>query len=333
MSQEKKNFIFRSVSAYVNVLTKHSWVRWVHICIIIQLIVGIFFVRPDLSKNIEIHHNVTHVFGMEIPMHGFNPITIGMSWVVIISLVVLAVLTKADKIALKPNKIQVIMIKFVEAIDSLCESALEERARAFVPLIGSIFFYVWFSNLIGLFPFPFFEEPSANVNFTVSMALTAFVISHVVAIRVNGVWHWAKKYFFAIPFYIGLGITFFIGAIMSMKFLSAHGINPYYDVIGGLVLATSLAYLSKLIFPKDMKFYIPNPLELIGEIGKVVSHSMRLFGNIFGGAIIMTVISKLVHFMVLPTFLLAFFVIFVGTVQAFVFSMLALVYISVLISE
>jgi F-type H+-transporting ATPase subunit a len=71
------------------------------------------------------------------------------------------------------------------------------------------------------------------------------------------------------------------------------------------------------------------PLNLIGEVAKVVSISFRLYGNIMGGAIIIIVVSHLVYSLVLPPFLMAFFGLFVGTIQAFVFTMLTLVYISV----
>jgi F-type H+-transporting ATPase subunit a len=71
------------------------------------------------------------------------------------------------------------------------------------------------------------------------------------------------------------------------------------------------------------------PLNLVGELAKVISISFRLFGNIMGGSIIIIVVSHLVYGLVLPPFLYAFFGLFVGTVQAFVFTMLTLVYISV----
>lgn len=71
------------------------------------------------------------------------------------------------------------------------------------------------------------------------------------------------------------------------------------------------------------------PLNLIGEIAKVVSISFRLYGNIMGGSIIILVVSYLVYNLIIPPFLYAFFGLFVGTVQAFVFTMLTLVYISV----
>ena len=71
------------------------------------------------------------------------------------------------------------------------------------------------------------------------------------------------------------------------------------------------------------------PLNIIGEIAKVVSISFRLYGNIMGGAIIIIVVSDLVWSLILPPFLNAFFGLFVGTIQAFVFTMLTLVYVSV----
>ncbi len=71
------------------------------------------------------------------------------------------------------------------------------------------------------------------------------------------------------------------------------------------------------------------PLNLIGELAKVVSISFRLFGNIMGGSIIILVVSHLTYSVLLPPFLNAFFTIFVGAIQAFVFTMLTIVYISV----
>jgi F-type H+-transporting ATPase subunit a len=71
------------------------------------------------------------------------------------------------------------------------------------------------------------------------------------------------------------------------------------------------------------------PLNLIGELAKVVSISFRLYGNILGGAIIILVVSHLIYSLILPPFLICFFSLFIGTIQAFVFTMLTLVYISV----
>ncbi len=85
------------------------------------------------------------------------------------------------------------------------------------------------------------------------------------------------------------------------------------------------AYLKEYTHP----FIIMVPLNIVGELAKVVSISFRLFGNIMGGAIIITVVSWMVYSLVLPPFLYVFFGMFVGTVQAFVFTMLTITYIAV----
>ncbi len=84
-------------------------------------------------------------------------------------------------------------------------------------------------------------------------------------------------------------------------------------------------YLAEYLEP----FFIMLPLNIIGELAKVVSISFRLFGNIMGGAIIILVVSHLTYSVLLPPFLNMFFGFFVGTIQAFVFTMLTVVYISV----
>lgn len=85
------------------------------------------------------------------------------------------------------------------------------------------------------------------------------------------------------------------------------------------------AYLKEYAEP----FFIMAPLNVVGELAKVVSISFRLFGNIMGGAIIISVVSWMVKSVLLPPFLYAFFGLFVGTVQAFVFTMLTITYIAV----
>jgi len=85
------------------------------------------------------------------------------------------------------------------------------------------------------------------------------------------------------------------------------------------------AYLKEYCEP----IFFMMPLNVIGELAKIVSISFRLFGNIMGGSIIILVVSYLTYSVLLPPFLNAFFGIFVGAVQAFVFTMLTVVYISV----
>ena len=103
--------------------------------------------------------------------------------------------------------------------------------------------------------------------------------------------------------------------------------------IMGFVLAHFAGIKAKGFKEYSKEYFQPiffmMPLNVIGELAKVVSISFRLFGNIMGGSIIILVVSYLTYSIILPPFLNAFFGLFVGAIQAFVFTMLTLVYISV----
>lgn len=107
---------------------------------------------------------------------------------------------------------------------------------------------------------------------------------------------------------LGLGIMGFF--LTHRAAIRTKGIGPY---------------LKEYTHP----FFVMAPLNVVGELAKVVSISFRLFGNIMGGVIIIKVVSWMVYSLVLPPFLYAFFGMFVGTVQAFVFTMLTITYIAV----
>lgn len=103
--------------------------------------------------------------------------------------------------------------------------------------------------------------------------------------------------------------------------------------IMGFFLTHTAAIREKGLFPYLAEFARPFiimfPLNIVGELAKVVSISFRLFGNIFGGAIIIAVVSPLVYHLILPPFLTVFFGLFIGVIQAFVFTMLTITYIAV----
>jgi F-type H+-transporting ATPase subunit a len=92
------------------------------------------------------------------------------------------------------------------------------------------------------------------------------------------------------------------------------------------------AYFKEFFEP----FFIMFPLNVIGHFSKIISLSFRLFGNIFGGAIIttmyasarsMSVIFEILGLLSSFNFIvIGFFIFFEGLIQAFVFTMLTLTY-------
>lgn len=101
------------------------------------------------------------------------------------------------------------------------------------------------------------------------------------------------------------------------------------------VIATHIYAIRELGILSHMKKYVSlNPimlfvgvLELISDASKVMSFSFRLFGNIFAGEVLLVVIASLMPLAApLPFFLLE---LFVGLVQAVVFTMLTLVFLEI----
>lgn len=82
-------------------------------------------------------------------------------------------------------------------------------------------------------------------------------------------------------------------------------------------------YIKKFVdFSSPMAFFV-GFLELVSEFSRLISFAFRLFGNIFAGEVLITVLAFLVP--VLITFPFLLFEVFVGLIQAFVFSMLSAV--------
>lgn len=75
------------------------------------------------------------------------------------------------------------------------------------------------------------------------------------------------------------------------------------------------------------EFVIPNPLHIVSELSRPLSLAFRLFGNIFAGEVLLATMASLVPLGV-P---IVFFAleIFVGIVQALIFSMLTLVFLTI----
>jgi F-type H+-transporting ATPase subunit a len=179
-------------------------------------------------------------------------------------------------------------------VESSLELETREKNRKFFPLIGTLFLYLLLSNFIGFVPTHFFEEPTADINCTLGLGFMGMIIATWCAIKTKGMGGYIEEL-----------------------------LGPMWDQPDATGAAKVAGKLSALFF---------FPLNVIGELAKIVSISFRLFGNIIGGSIIIIVVSNLVyHFSILAAGLDLFFIFFVGTVQAFVFTMLTLTYIAVAI--
>ena len=116
-----------------------------------------------------------------------------------------------------------------------------EKGRRYFPLCATVFLFILFSNMLGLFPgsghFTFFHAPTSTLSCTAALAIIVFVAVQGIAIRETGLRHYLKKF-----------------------------VSPFVFML---------------------------PLNIIEELVKPVSLSVRLFGNIYGGETIIAVLLSL----------------------------------------
>lgn len=197
-------------------------------------------------------------------------------------------------IALVPGKLQSIFELCIEQILELMDAVLGDRRKSekYLPLVMTIFLFVMISNWLGLLPgigsivvhapphgeegaraIPLLRAPSADLNFTIALAIISLISIHIFGVAAIGFWKHMKKYF-------------------TLK-------NPIYTFVG--------------------------LLEFISEFVKIISFSFRLFGNVFAGEVLLTIVGTLVPYILPLPFL--FLEVFVGCIQAFIFAMLTLVFV------
>jgi F-type H+-transporting ATPase subunit a len=111
------------------------------------------------------------------------------------------------------------------------------------------------------------------------------------------------------------------------------------------IVAVQIWAFKVLGFKGNMKRYFINPLkdpigcfagflELIGEFSRMLALAMRLFGNVFAGEVLLIVVAYLTSFAspaLLPFFYI--FELFIGGIQAYVFFMLATVFVGLAVSH
>jgi len=205
------------------------------------------------------------------------------------------------------------LVNFFESILEFMLSYVDQvtkdrkKSLKFLPIVGSLFLFILVSNWMGLLPgtgsigiyhlihgekelIPFLRPANTDLNTTLSMAVLAVVVSHIFGIITIGFFKYVNKF-------IKLGDIY--QAIKSLKLVN--------------------------ILTAIIEFFV-GIIEIISEIAKMVSLSLRLFGNIFAGEVLLTVLASLIAFLVpLPFMALE---LLVGFVQAVVFAMLALVYLT-----
>ena len=213
------------------------------------------------------------------------------SWVSILVLLILALIVRF-RLRLIPSKIQNVFEAVIEYFMNLMEEIYEnkEQVKKVFPWVATFFLFILLSNWLGVLPgfgsIGLYEHINGNVVFLPFLRSANADLNTTLAL-----------------------------AIISVMITQ----------IFGIVAAGFFGYFKRFInFKGGISFFV-GILEAFSEMGKIISFSFRLFGNIFAGEVLLVVISLLVpYFAPLPFYFLE---LFVGFIQALVFTMLTIVFI------
>lgn len=216
-----------------------------------------------------------------------------MAWLVMIILI-LGAYFFSRSLKMVPGKLQAgIEWAFEGALDYMTE-VLGTRALAerFFPLIASIFIFIAFINELEFFP----------------------------GVGSIGLFHHAEF------------LPLLRASSSDLNFTLALAIIAFFTIeITGIVTLGFFKYAGKYVNLKSPIGFVVGLIELVSNLGRLISFSFRLFGNIFAGEVMVLVAIFFLPY-VLPAPLMGFEM-FIGIVQALVFAMLTLFFIKLAIVD
>lgn len=249
----------------------------------------------DITLGVEYSWDVSAFFGCKPnPFFMLNVTTIVHTWLIMCLIAVLVIMIRF--FSLRCQLVHYSMVKGCKILHHMILQSLGFFSFDHFCFISTIFIFILMCNIAPVIPW--LEEPTQDLNTTLALGLCAFFYTQFAAVRVMG----------------------------FMKYLYLEFLSPLWLL----------------------------PLHVVGKIASVLSISLRLFGNIFGGAIIskiytggalkyatmlyitnyffinvlFTLLITLVT-LTLSTVITIFFTVLEGFLQAFVFTILSLTYLSI----
>ena len=272
-----------------------------------------------------------------IPIFGGIPITqtAVSSWIVTI-LLITACIKLGKNLQKRPTGVQVLVEKGVGLIYDLTISAMGAHNADWAPLMGTIFLCSVGGSLIGLTGF--LRSATADLSCTLVWALMVSVIIWYNNIKNNGVVGWLKGFAEPIAVMAPMNVISEIAQPISMAF------RHFGNIAGGGVI-NSIIYTAFSMLSTLVLGLIASKGWLVGAILMAVGAALwivkkdklgfKIFGavsfvlGLFGALQAMGILSGIpILSFGIPAVLSCYFDIFSGCVQALVFTLLSMVYIS-----
>lgn len=170
--------------------------------------------------------------------------TLLTSWIAVALLIVFALLTTRH-MRLVPSGLQNLGEAIVEILLALSEQAAGARARTYLPLVGTLFLYIWFANWFGILPgigtIPLFRTPNSDLSITAAMALIVFVWVQVTGLRSD-----PKGYILKFLWPPGLGFLEIISEIARPVSLA---LRLFGNILAGFILVEVMLQIVPPVVP------------------------------------------------------------------------------------
>ncbi len=142
-----------------------------------------------------------------------------------------------------------------EAVYGMVEGAMgEHNAKRFFPLVGTLWMFILFSNLVALLPG--FAPPTDTIKTNLALAGLVFVLTHYYGIKEHGAWAYAKHFAGPVPVLAPLMIP--IELISHL----ARPLSLTFRLLGNMVADHKVLFTFTTLFP----FFIPLPFYLLGML-------------------------------------------------------------------
>ncbi|MCB1044398.1 MAG: F0F1 ATP synthase subunit A [Acidobacteria bacterium] len=128
--------------------------------------------------------------------------------------VIIALRTKT-KISMVPSHFQQVVELVMEGILGMLNENMGARGRRYIPIVGTLAFFIFVGNLLGLIPT--FSSSTSNFNTTVACAVIVFIYYNFEGVRENGFGY--LKHF--------LGPILFIAPLMIVIEIISHLARPF----------------------------------------------------------------------------------------------------------
>jgi F-type H+-transporting ATPase subunit a len=275
---------------------------WVAILIILAGVYGV-----------STHHN--YAFQIQNEFKLINWVHLGVFSInrAVVYLLIASILTTTTmffisrRMRMRPNKVQTtVELAYSFMRDSIVRDNMSDaEARRWFPFIGSLFLFLWWSNIIGYIPLPTNSEEKFNL---FGAHIPAFAL-------------YAATANISVP--LILAIIVFIA--FNLEGIRVHGAGGY---VKSLIPAGVHGPMLLLIFP----------LEIISTFMRLISLTIRLFANILAGHLIILFMAgglavilglSFLGWFTLPFAILVYLfeLILIASLQAFIFAILAAIYI------